>query len=112
MSLGSLIYVITELTKELRLFREQSKEFMSTVPSGLSALTQAVADVSTAVDAAIADIANISAQLSALNSEDPAVSGLAAQLEAKVTALNAAVSPAPASAPTTAATTNSVIEKG
>ncbi len=70
----------------------------SSTQAGLAALQQADSDLAAAVTAAVADIASISAQLTNLESEDPQVASIAADLEAKVTALNAAIAP-PAPAP-------------
>jgi hypothetical protein len=80
--------------------------------AGLQALTQADADIlsalndnTTATAAATAEIAALSQQLSGLNSEDPAVASIAADLETKVAALKvntaalvAATAPAPPAA--------------
>ena len=65
----------------------------STFNTGLASLQQADSDLAAAVTAAVADIATLSAQLTAVNSEDPEVAKIAADLETKVTALNAAVNP-------------------
>jgi len=68
---------------------------MASVPAGLASLTQAVADLTTAVQASVAKLADLSAQLAAVNSEDPQVVNLAAQIETEVKALNDAVTPPP-----------------
>ena len=78
---------------------KEIKELMSTVPSGLAALQKAQADVLAAIQAGVSKIADLSSQLSALNSEDPAVAQIAADLESSATALNNAVNP-PAPEPT------------
>jgi len=80
-------------------FLKEIKDFMSTVPSGLAALQKAQADVLAAIQAGVAKIADLSSQLSALNSEDPAVQAIAADLESSATALTNAVNP-PAPEPT------------
>ena len=83
---------------------------MSSIASGLAALQQAQADETAAIQentaattAVVAEVAALSAQLSSLNSEDPAVAVIAADLELKVqalqqntAALTAATTPAPA----------------
>ena len=69
------------------------EKIMATVPAGLASLTQAVTDLTTAVNASIARLADLAAQLAALNSEDPAVAELATKIQGEVTALNAAVTP-------------------
>jgi len=70
-------------------------QIMGTVLPGLAAIQQAETDIEAAVSAAVAKISDLSSQLSALNSEDPAVQALAAKFEQAASALNAAVSPAP-----------------
>lgn len=67
---------------------------MSTIATGLAALQQAQADETAAIQAnteatqaVVAEVASLSAQLSSLNSEDPAVAAIAADLETKVAAL-------------------------
>ena len=75
--------------------RKMEKIIMAT-NAGLTQLQKADADLAAEVVAVVADIANLSAQLSALNSEDPAVAALAADIEAKVAALQTAVAPPPA----------------
>jgi septal ring factor EnvC (AmiA/AmiB activator) len=85
--LGYVIYKLTQMEK-----------IMATVPAGLTALQKADSDLAAEVVTVVADIATLSAQLSALNSEDPAVAALAADIETKVEALQAAVAP-PAPAP-------------
>jgi phage shock protein A len=84
------------LINEIQLLRKEIKELMSTVPTGLAALTQADADLAAAITAnttettaVVAAIAALSAQLTALNSEDPQVATIAADLETKVAALTA-----------------------
>ena len=58
--------------------------------------TKADFDLAAEVVAFVADIASLSAQLSALNSEDPAVAAIAADIEARVLALQNAFAPLPA----------------
>ena len=77
--------------------RKMEKIIMAT-NAGLTALQKADSDLAAEVVTVVADIATLSAQLSALNSEDPAVAALAADIETKVEALQAAVAP-PAPAP-------------
>ena len=78
---------------------------MATVPAGLASLTQAVTDLTTAVNASVARLADLAAQLTALNSEDPAVQAIAdtvATLDQTITATEAnlqAALPAPAPTP-------------
>lgn len=62
---------------------------MSTVPSGLAALTQAnndlaaaVSGLTTAVSAAVANIATLNSELA--NSEDPAVQAIAANISTQI----------------------------
>lgn len=84
------------LRKELHELHKLTKEIhhiMSTVPAGLAALQKAQADVLSAVQGAVQKIADLSSQLSALNSEDPAVAAIAADLETQASALNNAVNP-------------------
>ena len=68
--------------------------------TGLANLAQAVTDLKASVDAAVAKLAALSAQLTALNSEDPQVVALAASIETEVGNLNAAVNPPAPPAPT------------
>ena len=76
---------------------ERTIDIMSTnVNAGLAALQQADADLAFAITAntasttqLVADVATLSSQLSAINSEDPAVQTIAADLETKVAALQA-----------------------
>ena len=75
--------------------RKMEKIIMAT-NAGLTQLQKADADLAAEVVAVVADIASLSAQLSALNSEDPAVAAIAADIEAKVAALQTAVAPPPA----------------
>ena len=92
----SQVRLLKHLVNESRTTNHFLKEIhtlMSTVPSGLQALTTAVTDLTSAVSAAVAKISDLSSQLSALNSEDPAVQDLASQLEQQVSALNSAVNP-------------------
>ena len=77
--------ILTEILKEIR--------HMSTSPAGLAALTQAVTDLTSSVSAAVAKLSDLASQLSALNSEDPAVQNLAKQIEDQVSSLNSAVNP-------------------
>ena len=56
---------------------------MSTVPAGLASLTQAVSDLTAEVTATVTQLATLSAQLTALNSEDPAVQNLAQEFLVK-----------------------------
>lgn len=102
----------TALLLYLALSHKISKE-MNRMADGLTALqqadtdlAQAITDNTTAVQAAVTDIENLSAQLSGLNTEDPAVAAIAADLETKVaalkastTALNNAVTPPAPPAP-------------
>ena len=89
-----------ETQEELRKLRRsvenldrRIEKMSSTFNTGLASLQQADSDLAAAVTAAVADIATLSAQLTAVNSEDPEVAKIAADLETKVTALNAAVNP-------------------
>jgi septal ring factor EnvC (AmiA/AmiB activator) len=80
--LGYVIYKLNALEK-----------IIMATNAGLTALQKADSDLAAEVVTVVADIADLSAQLSALNSEDPAVAALAADIEAKVKALQDAVAP-------------------
>jgi hypothetical protein len=96
MLLRLFVHILLRIDKRLT----HMEEIMSTVPAGLAALQAADANLAAAVSAAVADIAGLSAQLTALNTEDPAVAAIAADLQSKVDALNAAVNPPAPPAPT------------
>ena len=72
---------------------ERMEESIMATAAGLTALTTAVSDLTAAVSAAVTELGTLSAQLSALNSEDPAVAALATQIDGQVTALKNAVTP-------------------
>jgi sulfate adenylyltransferase subunit 1 (EFTu-like GTPase family) len=80
----NLNQAIDRLTGELR-------NFMATVPAGLAALTKAVSDLTAGISAAVTELQTLSTQLTNLNSEDPAVQNLAAQIETQVGNLATAV---------------------
>ena len=90
---GFFDYIVLRKLDEILTRIEKLERIMATVPAGLASLQKADADLATAIATVIADIVSLSAQLSAVNSEDPAVASIAADLETKVTALNAAVTP-------------------
>lgn len=76
------------------IYRQRKMEkIMATVPAGLASLTQAEQDLAAAETAAVAQLVSLAAQLSALQSEDPQVATLAAQIEAQAKALQAATTP-------------------
>jgi ABC-type transporter Mla subunit MlaD len=84
---------LREFVQNLHQLTKEIHELMSTVPAGLAALQKAQADVLAAVQGAVQKIADLSSQLSAINSEDPAVAAIAADLETQASALNNVVNP-------------------
>jgi hypothetical protein len=83
-------------TKELLELILKEIRHMSTGLTNLqavdAALAQAITDNTTATNAAVADISSLVAQLAGINTEDPAVAAIAADLQTKVTALEASTS--------------------
>lgn len=84
--------------------------------AGLNALTQAVSDLTTAVNtntadsiAATAEITSLLSQLS--NSEDPQVQALATQIEAQVAVINTANSNLQSAVPAPSGTATASVKK-
>jgi hypothetical protein len=89
--------MIRQLISELQLLRltiGRMDKTMSTVPTGLAALTQAATDIATAINGAVVAINKAAADLQGSDSsEDATVAATAASLETLADNLTSAVAP-------------------